>query len=331
RGDVEDPVADPVRVLVPVPEALAVEPLDPGHRMVEQGRGVVAEEGFGAGIVVFGQHRGRVGLDGRGGGRGGDQAAEGGTEEAGVGGGHRGPHGNRAGRIRPTLPGSAARRTRPAVLNPLPRSPGGAGILPGPCGWGARLSSRRPVPPSSPASVPPHAAAAAEVRPPLPAAVGPGAVRGWTATTALGTGADAQLAGLRSGRSGLRPNDFGPLVDGAPLPCWIGRVDGLEDAPLPAHLAHWECRNNRLAWIALQADGLTGEIEAATRRHGAARVAIVVGTSTSAIGATEEAYTRLEPGADGTPSFPPDLARRAVHTVHALGAFVQEATGLQGP
>jgi len=159
----------------------------------------------------------------------------------------------------------------------------------------------------------------------------PVAVRAWTATTALGTGADAQLAGLRSGRSGLRPNDFGPLVDGAPLPCWIGRVGGLEDAPLPAHLAHWECRNNRLAWIALQADGLTGEIEAATRRHGAARVAIVVGTSTSAIGATEEAYTRLEPGADGTPSFPPDLARRAVHTVHALGAFVQEATGLQGP
>src|SRR5690606_38890177 len=224
RGDVEDPVADPVRVLVPVPEALAVEPLDPGHRMVEQGRGVVAEEGFGAGIVVFGQHRGRVGLDGRGGGRGGDQAAEGGTEEAGVGGGHRGPHGNRAGRIRPTLPGSAARRTRPAVLNPLPRSPGGAGILPGPCGWGARLSSRRPVPPSSPASVPPHAEAAAEVRPPLPAAMEPVAVRAWTATTALGTGADAQLAGLHSGRSGLRPNDFGPLVDGAPLPCWIGRV-----------------------------------------------------------------------------------------------------------
>ena len=159
----------------------------------------------------------------------------------------------------------------------------------------------------------------------------PLAIRAWTATTALGRGRDAQLAALRDRRSGLRRNTFGPSVDGAPLACWTGRVDGLEEAPLPAALAQWECRNNRLAWLALQQDGLPDAIGAARARHGAERVAIVVGTSTSSIGASEEAYTRLQPGADGAATFPDDLARPIVHTPHSLGDFVRAATGLDGP
>ena len=159
----------------------------------------------------------------------------------------------------------------------------------------------------------------------------PLAIRAWTATTALGRGREAQLSALRERRSGLRRNDFGPHVDGAPLACWTGRVDGLEDAPLPAAFAQWECRNNRLAWLALQQDGLTEAVAAARARHGADRVAIVLGTSTSSIGASEEAYTRLQPGAGDARVFPPDLARPIVHTPHSLGDFVRAATGLEGP
>lgn len=70
----------------------------------------------------------------------------------------------------------------------------------------------------------------------------PLAITAYTATTALGRGRAAQLDALRAGRSGLRRNDFGPLKDGAPLPTWIGRVDGLEEAALPDTLAGWECR-----------------------------------------------------------------------------------------
>ncbi len=159
----------------------------------------------------------------------------------------------------------------------------------------------------------------------------PLAIRAWTATTALGRGRDAQLSALRERRSGLRPNAFGPLVDGAPLACWTGRVDGLEASPLPQALARWECRNNRLAWLALQQDGVQEAIAAARARHGADRIAIVLGTSTSSIGASEAAYTRLQPGPDGTPAFPGDLARPIVHTPHSLGDFVRAATGLEGP
>ncbi|MGV8940739.1 MAG: beta-ketoacyl-[acyl-carrier-protein] synthase family protein [Lysobacter sp.] len=160
----------------------------------------------------------------------------------------------------------------------------------------------------------------------------PLAIRAWSATTALGRGVQAQQSALLARRSGLRRNDFGPTAaDGQPLPCWIGRVDGLEDAALPAQFAHWECRNNRLAWLALQQDGMLDAVRDAIGRHGPDRVALVLGTSTSSIGASEEAYRGLQTDADGTPGFPPALARSIVHTVHSLGDFVQHATGIRGP
>src|SRR5688500_5880742 len=161
-------------------------------------------------------------------------------------------------------------------------------------------------------------------QPPMP----PLAIRAYTATTALGTGNAAQLDALRARRSGVRRNDFGPAgADGAPLDCWIGRGDGLEDAARPPGFARWERRNNRLAWLALQQDGVRDAVARTKARYGAERVAVVVGTSTASIGATEEAYARL----DGDGRFPADLARPIVHTPHSLGDFVQHATGLRGP
>ncbi|MCF7222847.1 beta-ketoacyl-[acyl-carrier-protein] synthase family protein [Marilutibacter chinensis] len=158
------------------------------------------------------------------------------------------------------------------------------------------------------------------------------AILAYTATTALGRGCGAQADALAAGRSGLRHNDFPTTAPGEPpLDCWIGRVDGLESAPLPAQLAQWECRNNRLAWMTLQQDGVAAAVEEAIARHGPARVALVVGTSTASIGASEEAYARLQPGIDGALHFPDDLARPQIHTPHSLGAFLQEATGARGP
>lgn len=159
--------------------------------------------------------------------------------------------------------------------------------------------------------------------PPMPAL----AIRAFTATTALGRGNAAQAAALRERRGGLRRNDFGPT----PLPTWIGRVEGVEDAPLPSALSRWECRNNRLAWLALQQDGVLTALETLVAKHGADRIALVVGTSTSSIGASEEGYARAETGADGVRRFPDDLARPIVHTPHSLGDFLQHATGLRGP
>ena len=157
----------------------------------------------------------------------------------------------------------------------------------------------------------------------MPHVMTPLAVTAHTATSALGHGLDAQLDALRGERSGLRPNDF----SSAPLACWIGRVDGLETAALPAALASWDCRNNRLAWLGLNQDGFLDRVRAARARYGAGRVALLLGTSTASIGATEEAYRRLD--ADG--GFPDDMLRPAIHAPHSLAAFVAAALALEGP
>jgi 3-oxoacyl-[acyl-carrier-protein] synthase I len=148
----------------------------------------------------------------------------------------------------------------------------------------------------------------------------PLAVTAYTASCAAGNGRAALLEALRTRRSGLTANDF----TGTPLPTWIGRVPGLEAQPLPDSLAPWECRNNRLAWHGLQADRFLQSVEQARERYGADRIALVMGTSTSSIGATEEGYARL--GADG--QYPEELRRPPVHSVNSLGAFVQEALAL---
>jgi 3-oxoacyl-[acyl-carrier-protein] synthase I len=146
-------------------------------------------------------------------------------------------------------------------------------------------------------------------------------ISSFTLCSALGEGREATLAALRERRTGLRPNDFGAT----PLATWIGRVDGLETQALPEEFAAWDCRNNRLAWRALLVDGFRDAVLRARERYGADRIAVVIGTSTSSIGASEEAYCRLEP--DGR--YPPDLRRPIIHTPHSLGDFVQHALGLE--
>jgi 3-oxoacyl-[acyl-carrier-protein] synthase-1 len=143
-----------------------------------------------------------------------------------------------------------------------------------------------------------------------------------TVCTAAGSGRAATLDALERRRTGLTRNDFGP----SPLATWIGRVPGLEESALPEAWAEWECRNNRLAWRGLAADDFHARVAAVRERYGPARVAVVIGTSTASIGASEDAYRRLDP--DGR--YPADLRRPIVHTPHSLGDFVQHALGLHG-
>jgi 3-oxoacyl-[acyl-carrier-protein] synthase-1 len=157
----------------------------------------------------------------------------------------------------------------------------------------------------------------------MPQPIKPLAIRAFTATSALGRGLAEHWQAVLQARSGLRANDFSD----AELACWIGRVAGLEDAPLPPALTHWECRNNRLAWLGLNQDGFLAAVRAARERYGADRVALLVGTSTASIGATEEAYRRLDP--DG--GFPDDMLRAPIHAPHSLAGFVAAALELEGP
>ena len=156
----------------------------------------------------------------------------------------------------------------------------------------------------------------------MPDRMDPLCISAFTACSAIGRGSAATLSALRSRAGGLRTNDFGE----APVPTFIGRVDGIEATPLPDKLGHFDCRNNRLAWLTLGQDGFRDTVDTAKHRYGVSRVAVVLGTSTSSIGATEEGYRRAD--ADGC--FPADLRHEELHTPHATANFVQQALGLTG-
>lgn len=146
-------------------------------------------------------------------------------------------------------------------------------------------------------------------------------VTAYTATCAAGRGREALLRALRDRRSGLRANDYAP----APVSSWIGRVDGLEEESLPARFENWECRNNRLAWVGMGQDGFLPAVARARARYGAHRVAVLIGTSTSSIRETEEAYQHLQDG-----RLPDHAHRPNVHTPHSTGDFVLHALDLTG-
>jgi 3-oxoacyl-[acyl-carrier-protein] synthase-1 len=151
----------------------------------------------------------------------------------------------------------------------------------------------------------------------------PRPVTAFTATTALGAGCAATLLALREQRSGLAPVRF---LD-CPLPTWTGEVDGVDAVALPAALAPFDCRNNRLAWLGLQQDGFLAAVAAARAHWGAHRVAVLLGTSTSGLLQTEQAYRRRDP--DG--ALPSDFNYAQTQNTYSLAAFVAAALRLDGP
>lgn len=140
---------------------------------------------------------------------------------------------------------------------------------------------------------------------------------------ALGHGVDASLAALREGRSGLRPNDYTP----APLPTWIGRVDGIEQIPFPKARSRYDCRNNRLALLGLEQDGFAAAVMAASARYGAERIGLFLGTSTSGIEETERAYAAR----DETGALPREYHYHETQNLFSLSAFCRDYLGLEGP
>ena len=127
---------------------------------------------------------------------------------------------------------------------------------------------------------------------------------------------------LQSSTSGLAPNDFGHCK----VDCWIGRVTGLEDAPLAPEYKHFDCRNNRLAHLALQQDDFLQAIEELKARVDPRRIGLFLGTSTSGILSTEEAYlVERETG-----ELPVDYRYRETQDLYSVTDFVRQRLGLKG-
>ncbi len=142
--------------------------------------------------------------------------------------------------------------------------------------------------------------------------------------SALGHGTGAAAKAMRQGRAGLRRNDF---LDSA-LDTWIGRVPGLEEAPLRGELAHFDCRSNRLAQLGLQQDGFEAAVARAAARHGAQRIGVFIGTSSSGILEAELAFRQRDPA---TGALPAALGFRETYNLFSVSSFVQLRLGLNGP
>jgi len=150
------------------------------------------------------------------------------------------------------------------------------------------------------------------------------AINALSLVNSLGIGLDATTEALLQNRSALRRCDF----DDARLDTFIGRIDGVESAPLRDDLSVFDCRNNRVAQMALRADGFADAVAAAIERHGAGRIATVLGTSTSGVREGEIAFTRRDAE---TGALPADFRFAETHDHHSLATFVQSYLGLSGP
>ncbi len=122
---------------------------------------------------------------------------------------------------------------------------------------------------------------------------------------------------MREGTNALRPHpDFEGAVCGAvPEPL----------APLTSRLSEYDTRANRLAATALEP--MQSTMQKTIRRWGADRVAIVVGSSTGGIDATEKAYAAFMQ----TGSLPSDYSFERKHSYANLIFVIRQLSGIRGP
>jgi 3-oxoacyl-[acyl-carrier-protein] synthase-1 len=152
----------------------------------------------------------------------------------------------------------------------------------------------------------------------------PVAISRFTATSCIGRGLGETLGSLRAQRSGLRACTFETVR----LETYAGEVAGVDEESLPRALARFDCRNNRLAQLGLRQDGFIEAVRESASRWGAARVGLILGTSTSGMLATELAYRRRDPASGALPA---DFDYAATHNAHSLAEFTCALLKLEGP
>jgi 3-oxoacyl-[acyl-carrier-protein] synthase-1 len=146
----------------------------------------------------------------------------------------------------------------------------------------------------------------------------------YTLTTSLGRGIADHLQAMAAQRSGLAPCSF----ETARLDTWTGQVADVQLPALEVDLTRFDCRNNRLALLALQQDRFEEAVAQARTRYGAHRIGLFLGTSTSGILQTELAYRNRDPE---TGALPASFDYAGTHNNFSLAAFLRAHLKLSGP
>jgi 3-oxoacyl-[acyl-carrier-protein] synthase-1 len=140
----------------------------------------------------------------------------------------------------------------------------------------------------------------------------------------LGRGTAETLNALRLQRTGLQNRKW----DTVDLPTCLGEVDGLDSVAMRADLKKFDCRNNRLAQLALEQDGFMQSLQAMVQRYGKKRIGVFLGSSTSGILSSELAYRERDPVSGALPLH---HSYRHTHNMFSVADFVRQYADLQGP
>jgi 3-oxoacyl-[acyl-carrier-protein] synthase I len=146
----------------------------------------------------------------------------------------------------------------------------------------------------------------------------------FTATSCIGTGVAPTLASLLEQRSGLTRCDFETVK----IDTHIGEVPGVDAQRLPPQLRIFDCRNNRLAELALRQDGFVDAVEAAAARLGPRRMGVFIGTSTAGIMQTELAYRARDPVSGALPAA---FEYGTTHNSFSVADYVRRRCRIDGP
>jgi 3-oxoacyl-[acyl-carrier-protein] synthase I len=146
----------------------------------------------------------------------------------------------------------------------------------------------------------------------------------FTATSCIGTGVAPTLASLVERRSGLTRCDFETVK----IDTHIGEVAGVDAQRLPAKLQIFDCRNNRLAELALRQDGFLDAVDAAAARLGPRRIGVFIGTSTAGIMQTELAYRARDPVSGALPAA---FEYGTTHNSFSVADYIRRRCRLEGP
>jgi 3-oxoacyl-[acyl-carrier-protein] synthase I len=146
----------------------------------------------------------------------------------------------------------------------------------------------------------------------------------FTASSCIGRGLGQTFDSLLALRSGLAVCEFETVE----LDTHIGEVPGVDDERLPAELSKYDCRNNRLAELALRQDGFIDAVRDCAARWGRRRVGVFLGTSTGGILQTELAYRNRDPVCGALPE---GFDYGSTHNPFSVADFVRRRLILEGP
>jgi 3-oxoacyl-[acyl-carrier-protein] synthase-1 len=149
-------------------------------------------------------------------------------------------------------------------------------------------------------------------------------LKSFTASSCIGVGLGPTALSLERGRSGLVACAFETVR----LDTYIGEVAGVDAQTLPPCLQTYDCRNNRLAELALRQDGFLAAVAQSAARWGRDRIGVFIGTSTSGILQTELAYRER---ATDTGELPAAFHYGATHNSFSVADYVRRRCELSGP